>query len=109
MPKIYRGYRNPGAEDVRVLVDEHVLDPAPSQQLHNHSPAGFNWGYSGSGPAQLALAILFDATGEAELALTHYQDFKRQFVAQWEGTWQITEEEIRHWLSLERTVASPRH
>ena len=26
--------------------------------LANHSPTGFSWGYGGSGPAQLALAIL---------------------------------------------------
>lgn len=33
----------------------------PRLDLFNHSPAGFEWGYGGSGPAQLALAILADA------------------------------------------------
>lgn len=28
-------------------------------QVVNHSPTGFNWGYMGSGPAQLALALLY--------------------------------------------------
>lgn len=28
--------------------------------VRNHSPTGFGWGYAGSGPAQLALAILCD-------------------------------------------------
>lgn len=29
-----------------------------SLKVFNHSPSGFSWGYGGSGPAQLALAIL---------------------------------------------------
>jgi len=44
-----------------VTFDGKLLDPAPSQALHNHSPDGFAWGYQGSGPAQLALAILLAA------------------------------------------------
>jgi hypothetical protein len=44
-----------------VLVDGVKLDPKPSQKLRNHSPDGFAWGYPGSGPAQLALAILLRA------------------------------------------------
>lgn len=30
----------------------------PRNDLWDHSPSGFSWGYGGSGPAQLALAIL---------------------------------------------------
>jgi len=33
--------------------------PAPRSDLRNHSPNGFEWGYSGSGPAQLALASAY--------------------------------------------------
>ncbi len=58
-----------------------ILSPNPSQQLHNHSPAGFEWGYCGSGPAQLALAILLDFSCEEELALSHYRAFKTEFIA----------------------------
>ncbi len=32
--------------------------------LHNHSPDGFDWGYQGSGPAQLTLALVADALGD---------------------------------------------
>lgn len=53
----------------------------PRHDLRNHSPDGFAWGYGGSGPAQLALAILADATGSDELALQHYQEFKRRVIA----------------------------
>jgi hypothetical protein len=63
-----------------VLVDGVKLDPKPSQKLRNHSPDGFAWGYPGSGPAQLALAILLRAGLPAEEAIHHYQDFKREFI-----------------------------
>lgn len=43
-----------------VVVDDNgnERDLPPRLDLFNHSPSGFSWGYSGSGPAQLALAIL---------------------------------------------------
>jgi len=71
------------------LVVMKGLDPRPSQAVWNHSPDGFEWGYSGSGPAQLALAILLDAglrigdhfTRAREQALRFYQEFKREYVA----------------------------
>ena len=65
----------------------------PRNDLSNHSPDGVEWGYAGSGPAQLALGILahhFEDSknhlwfGEAcsprtpaeHLALKYYQQFK---------------------------------
>jgi len=70
---------------------EHPLDPRPSQELRNHSPDGFSWSYAGSGPAQLSLAILLDYTGDEELALAHYQEFKCCIVAALPraGRWEI--------------------
>jgi len=45
-----------------------------------HSPTGFEWGYPGSGPAELARAILSDFHGR--LAEPYeYQRFKRQVIA----------------------------
>ena len=44
------------------------------------SPSGFNWGYGGSGPAQLALAILLRAT-DHETAVAYYQAFKWDVIA----------------------------
>lgn len=48
--------------------------------LANHSPTGFAWGYAGSGPAQLALALLADCCGEA-MAQKRYMAFKRALIA----------------------------
>src|SRR5204863_5783137 len=44
-----------------VTMDGALLRPGRSQRVINHSPDGFAWGYGGSGPAQLALAILLAA------------------------------------------------
>ena len=62
--------------------------------LVSHSPTGFEWGYGGSGPAQLALALLMDALGNEDAALHHYQEFKRQVVAKWGESWTISRREI---------------
>ncbi len=66
----------------RVDVDGRPLDPMPSQAVYNHSQDGFAWGYAGSGPAQLALAILLaEPSVSPQAALVLHQQFKREFVA----------------------------
>lgn len=52
----YEGSINKGA--ISVKVDGRALPLRLG--VRNHSPTGFSWGYNGSGPAQLALAILCD-------------------------------------------------
>jgi hypothetical protein len=52
----------------------------PRRDLSNHSPDGFEWGYEGSGPAQLALAILADALGDDDKAVRCHQQFKRAVI-----------------------------
>lgn len=64
-----------------VHIDGVLLDPAPSQAVFNHSPDGFAWGYGGSGPAQLALAILLHAGVLPNTALALHQRFKAEFLA----------------------------
>lgn len=78
------------------------VDPAPSQALYNHSE-GFEWGYSGSGPAQLALALLLDATRDKEVALKFHQEFKERFVAGWGTNWRINGEQVRAFVEMKQT------
>lgn len=87
-----------GTLRVRVTMDRVPLSPVPSRLIWSHSPAGFEWGYGGSGPAQLALALLFDATGDKDLALKSYQWFKWAVVSQWGDRWALTAAEIFTWL-----------
>ena len=49
---------------------------APRLDLFNHSPAGLDWGYGGSGPAQTALAILADFLEDDAKAVRLHQTFK---------------------------------
>lgn len=80
--KLYSGIRRANGPSVAVLFEgngpRHLN---PRNDLANHSPDGFEWGYAGSGPAQLALAILADATGDDSFALAHYQAFKSDIIA----------------------------
>lgn len=96
---VYSGFRHSGGMGPQLVTKgDDILSPIPSQNLYNHSPDGFNWGYGGSGPAQLALALLLDVTGDSEVNLALRHQFKWQFVAKWGDTWSITSNEIRSWL-----------
>lgn len=88
--KTYEGF----ATDRTVCVEGREL--ASRLDVRNHSPDGFAWGYNGSGPAQLALAILLDLYDQ-ETACKHYQEFKRRVIAVLDGDkdWTLTEDHIR--------------
>jgi len=69
--------------------------------LRNHSPTGFAWGYAGSGPSQLALAILADVIGDAPAVENGlYQEFKNAFIAcqKRDAGFELTEAQIREWV-----------
>jgi len=84
-----------------VMKDGTPLSPAASQELYNHSPNGFEWGYGGSGPAQLALALLLDVTDDKYLALYHHQRFKWEIVVRFADSWEIASEDIQRWNGVE--------
>lgn len=95
-------YRGERIEDVPLVYkDGRLLRPGKSQRVRNHSPTGFDWGYLGSGPAQLALALLLEEV-PSETAQDFYQSFKGQVVAGWQGSWKITGTEICDWMHKER-------
>ena len=103
-----------------------VMRPADEKQPHNihsnlfhlvyHSPDGFETGYSGSGPAELALSILADhfneraalrpAAGRLHCWALH-QQFKEHFIApnQLEPgeEYTITTEAIDEWLQAKKS------
>ncbi len=68
------------AETREVYISGQRLDPKHSQAFRNHSPDGFSWGYGGSGPSQLALAILLHLT-TPQKAQNLYQQFKFDIIA----------------------------
>lgn len=116
IPKAYTGHRNDDGDCI-VAVRLPAGNTRPLRHVDYHSDS-FEWGYGGSGPADLALSILADFFGEKHvtgnylrrLKLLHdsprcwtlHQDFKREFVATWgrgQGdTWEITTEQIAKWV-----------
>ena len=67
-------------DNKQVLLNRKLITPEASLKLRNYSPDGFAWGYAGSGPAQLALAILQSLYG-SEFAMQYYQNFKDSVIA----------------------------
>jgi hypothetical protein len=95
----YTGARTQSGCEVRKEEKGKESEPLDLRlDLWNHSPTGHEWGYGGSGPAQLALALLADATGDDRLAVALHQEFKWKFVGSFprEG-FSMTAEEIQHW------------
>ena len=74
--------------------------PDRSLAVYNHSPTGFEWGYGGSGPSQLALAIMLEVTDDDRKALSLYHDFKFDVVAGMPyEEWTIPLERIEQWIT----------
>ncbi|MCY4505664.1 MAG: protein phosphatase 2C domain-containing protein, partial [Acidobacteria bacterium] len=91
------GFRRPDGE-VEVAVDGKGLDWWQTLAWHNHSPSGPEWGYAGSGPAQLALAILGRLAGR-DTALRHYHAFKDEWLTPIEtDEWRLEASEAPAWL-----------
>jgi hypothetical protein len=80
----------------------------PRLDLRNHSPNGFEWGYCGSGPAQLALAILADHLANDEQALDFYQRFKWAVIAELpKRGWTLTSAQIEESQEILKSSSSP--
>ena len=95
---VYYGRRNPTApvgQECTVTVDGEPLDLR--YDLLSASPAGFEWSYGGSGPAQLAIALLAHAFDD-EFAKRHHQRFKREVVAELpEDRWILQKRNLDAW------------
>ena len=82
----------PGTVKVVTMSGEQYLSDeyGPDNEVTpNHSPDGFQAGYGGSGPAQLAFALVAAAVS-VQAAKDHYQQFKDDVVAGLdEDEWQL--------------------
>ena len=98
------GHNYPGVGTVTVHDNEALTAQPLALMLDhvNHSPDGFAWGYGGSGPAQLAYAILWDVTNDADKCQKHYQNYKWDVIANLPTTtdkgWIITAASVDEWL-----------
>ena len=94
--KNYHGRRVPNG--CTVSVDGLPLDPRTD--LRQISTTGFEWGYMGSGPRQLALAILADHFDDTAKAVGQYKLFCDRTIASLTGEeWRLDSEQIEVVLS----------
>ena len=78
-------YWTPTTNQSPVTVDGK---PLPSRHdLMRISKTGFEWGFDGPAPAQLALALLADHLGDSEEALRLHRAFMREVVAHLDNAW----------------------
>lgn len=91
----YIGSRLPYGISVMVQTQQGRQHLKPRLDLMRHHPVGFDWGHTGSGPAQLALALLAHASGSDEFALQYYQIFKHEIVARLpRNGWELTSRQV---------------
>lgn len=103
----YRGRRENMTCAVHVIGEgDGGAIPLPLRlDLCSHSPTGFNWGYRGSGPAQLALALAAHALGDDQRALAIYHRLKDKLVNNMRGDqFLITREAL---LAMIREIETP--
>ena len=102
--KTYHGTRNDLDCSVRVTQSWEEGGPVdyalPERlDLTSHSPSGLAWGYPGSGPAQLATALLADLTGDGEYAVRRHQELKGDVIARiLHDQWTIHGEDLAGWV-----------
>ena len=88
---------------------EITVNGQPLRHIVLHSPTGMEWGYGGSGPADLALSILCHYLGDRRLAENLHQQFKSDFVTGFpRGGWRLSGEQIYRWLVHQGVVVAKR-
>lgn len=81
--KTYIVQRVGGRVRASVLPEEGRIYPL--KHLLRHSPDGFEYGYGGSGPSDLARSIVGDLLGEKDPKPALYRPVTHRLVAQIEG------------------------
>ena len=86
-------HERPWPTAVHAYAIDHAGARRPVRHHARHSPTGFDFGYAGSGPAELARCLLIDLYNVHDLAdndlplggrdplPVSYQEFKRAFIA----------------------------
>jgi hypothetical protein len=88
--KVYEGERT--LKGASVTVDGAPLPDR--KEVRRFTKLGFEWGFQGPGPQQLALALLADHLEDTAKALALSEPFMRTVVAELDNAWRMTSEEI---------------
>lgn len=97
--KWFVGHRTESGCRVLVWDGSRHRPLSPMLSLLRKSPTGFEWGYGGSGPAQLSFAILWSVYQDEDFCLSTYQEFKYHVISRLEKrAWTISESEVKSWM-----------
>ena len=97
--KTYAGIR--GFDGLQVTVDGRKLPE--HYEVKQFTTWGFEWTYEGESPQQLALAILYDHTGDKARSIRLSDAFMKKVVANLDNDWTLSGEDIDRAL---RTIES---
>jgi hypothetical protein len=99
----FRGRRRNHDTHVELIKGSTSRDLPLHLAVRNHSPSGFEWGYCGSGPAQLALAMCVELVGVSR-AERVYQHVKERLVAPLaEDDWTLSSDDV--WRAIDAAEA----
>jgi uncharacterized protein DUF6166 len=96
--KVYEGSRT--MDGLVVTVGGAPL--AEHYEVKQFTKRSFEWTYEGTSPQQLALAILFDYTGDPQRAVALSEPFMKEVVANFDNDWRLTGEQIDEFLRHRR-------
>jgi hypothetical protein len=88
--KLYAGERT--IDGLVVTVDGKPL--AEHREVRCFDAGGFEWGYEGENPRQLALAILVDHLRDNERAIRWSEPFMRRVIANLDNEWQLSSADL---------------
>lgn len=92
--KVYQGRRT--MDGLVVTVDGEPL--SEHYEVKRFTKRGFEWSYDGTSPRQLALAILFDHTGDGERAIALSEPFMKDVIANLDNDWRLTGDDVEAYL-----------
>jgi hypothetical protein len=99
--KIYEGRRE--FDGLVVTVDGRKLPE--HYEVKQFTTWGFEWTYEGESPQQLALAILYDHTGDKVRSIGLSEAFMKKVIADLDNDWRLTSEDVdRAVREVERTL-----
>jgi len=93
--KTYEGRRT--IDGLVVTADGQLLPE--HYEVKRFTKYGFEWTYEGESPQQLALAILYDHTGDKDRSIAKSDSFMKTVVANLDNDWTLTGAEVDDFLA----------
>jgi hypothetical protein len=92
--RIYQGKRT--IDGIVVTVDGDRL--SEHYEVKQFTNRGFEWTYEGTSPQQLALAILFDFSGDKNRAVALSGPYMKDVIANLDNDWRLTGDDVGAYL-----------